>query len=68
MPTTPLLMEAIKETLVCVLKFIFRINMVRGIIANAFTISTKPMTLITSTKTGSLKKALIAGETKNKRI
>ena len=61
-------MEAIKETLVCVLKLIFRINIVRGIIASAFTISTKPITLITSTKTGSLKKALMAGEAKNRRI
>ena len=61
-------MDEINETLVCVLKLIFRTNTVRGIIDNALIIRIKPIIRIIFINIGSFKKMLIAGDAKNKEI
>ena len=61
MPTAPLDSEAMSDTLVCVLKLTALTNSVRGMMARALIIKTQPMTRITSSSSGSLKKAAILG-------
>ena len=53
--------DEMTETLVCVLKSIFLTNMVRGIMPNALTTSTQPITRSTSVNIGSLKNKLMKG-------
>lgn len=61
---TPLPTDAIKDIIVCVLKFISRTKIVYGIIDNALIIKIKPITRITSHKIGSLKNRAMKGDIK----
>ena len=67
MPTAPLLTEEIKDTFVCVLKLTSLTKTVRGMMANALITRTDPITLVTFTSSGSLKKTLMEGEARKSR-